>query len=199
MLMKAQTVAAGVLLAAGVASAAPPSITPLERQRLIAHLEMSESWLVDEVSGLSSGQLQFRPAPGVWTIMEVLDHLVVSEAVYWQDLQNAMKAEPSSRPRLGTDANILWYGIDRTNRQKAVPAEEPKGQVRDLRTALDAFRKQRAVLLQYAKTTTDDLRGHIVEREGCDAYQWLLLISTHGQRHILQIREIKADPHFPKK
>jgi len=197
--MKAMVVSAAVLLAVGAASAAPPPITPMERQRLVAHLEMSESWLVEEVSGLSSGQLQFRRAPGVWTIMEVLDHLVVSEAIYWQDLQAAMKAKPSSQPRVGTDADILWYGIDRTNRQKAVPAEEPKGQVRDLRAGLNAFRKQRAVILDYAKTTNDDLRGHIVEREGCDAYQWLLLISTHGQRHILQIREIKSDPNFPKK
>jgi hypothetical protein len=38
-----------------------------------------------------------------------------------------------------------------------------------------------------------------VERQGCDAYQWALLISTHEQRHILQIREIKADPRFPAK
>jgi hypothetical protein len=196
--MKLTTAAAGVLLVVGAASAAPPPITSLERQRLVAHLEMSESWLVDEVSGLSASQLQFRRAPGAWTIMEVLDHLVVAEAIYWEDLQTAMKAKPSSRPRLGTDADILWYGIDRTNRQKAVPAEEPKGQVRDLKAGLDAFRKQRAVMLQYAKTTDDDLRGHIVEREGCDAYQWLLLISTHAQRHILQIREVKADPGYPK-
>jgi len=27
----------------------------------------------------------------------------------------------------------------------------------------------------------------------------LLLISTHEQRHVLQIREIKAHPKFPKK
>jgi hypothetical protein len=38
-----------------------------------------------------------------------------------------------------------------------------------------------------------------VRRQQCDAYQWALLISTHEQRHILQIREIKADPRFPKK
>ena len=197
--MKRTVAAAGVLLAAGAASAAPPSITPMERQRLVAHLEMSESWLVDEVSGLSPGQLKFRTAPGVWTIMEVLDHLVVSEAIYWENLQAAMKATPRSQPRLGTDADILWYGIDRTNREKAVPAELPKGQVRDLGAALDTFRRQRAVLLRYAKSTDDDLRGHLVERQGCDAYQWLLLISSHAQRHILQIREVKAELGFPKK
>jgi hypothetical protein len=38
-----------------------------------------------------------------------------------------------------------------------------------------------------------------VDREGSDAYQWLPLISTHEQRHVLQIREIKAHPKSPKK
>jgi hypothetical protein len=196
--MKTIAGVAGLSLALGVGSAAPLSLTALERQHLVAHLEMTESWLVDEVSGLSPSQLQFRRAPGVWTIMEVLDHLVVAEPIYWEDLHNAMKARPSSQRRPGTDADILWYGIDRTQRQKAVPAEEPKGSARDLRAGLGAFRKLRAEMLLYAKTTNDDLRGHVVEREGCDAYQWLLLISAHGQRHILQIREIKADPNFPK-
>ena len=31
-----------------------------------------------------------------------------------------------------------------------------------------------------------------------DVYQWLLMISTHSQRHILQIREIKAAVGYPK-
>jgi len=197
--MKMTPIAAVLLLALGAGSAVAASLTKLERQRLVAHLEMTESWLVDEVSGLSSAQLQFRRAPGVWTIMEVVDHLLVAEPIYWENLQKAMKAPPSSHKGFSADADILWYGIDRTQRQKAVPAEEPKGQLRDLQAGLDAFRKLRGQMLQYARTTDDDLRSHVVEREGCDAYQWLLLISTHGQRHILQIREIKADPQFPKK
>ena len=184
-----------ILMAAALAA----SLNTLERQRLVAHLEMTESWLADEVSGLSAAQFQFRPAPGAWSILEVVDHLVVAGPIYWQDLRNAMKAPPGGQQRSGTDANVLWYGIDRTQRQKAVAAEEPKGQLRDVRAGLDAFRKLRARMLEYARTTNDDLRGHVVEREASDAYQWFLLISTHAQRHILQIREIKADPKFPKK
>jgi hypothetical protein len=49
------------------------------------------------------------------------------------------------------------------------------------------------------RTTKDDLRSRLVERQNCDAYQWALLISTHEQRHILQIRELKAHPKFPKR
>ena len=180
---------------AGIAVAAP--LTDRERERLLAHFEMTASWLTDEVSGLSPAQLAFRRATGAWTIMEVLDHLLVVGPIYWQDLQTALKA-PGGRTSPATDADILWYGIDRTNREKAIPSEVPKG-LRDLRSGLDAHRKLHTRLVEYIKSTKEDLRGHIVERQSCDAYQWALLISTHEQRHILQIREIKADPNFPKK
>jgi uncharacterized damage-inducible protein DinB len=197
--MKPVLVVAMLMFAFGTDSGLAASLTPLERQRLVAHLEMTGSWLVDEVSGLSPAQLQFRPAPGAWSIMEVVEHLTVAEPIYWRQLREAMKATPSGQKPLATDADTLWYGIDRTQRQKAVAAEEAKGQLRDLRTGLDAFRKLHAEMVEYARTTGEDLRSHVVEREGSDAYQWLLLISTHEQRHILQIREIKANPKFPKK
>jgi len=90
------------------------SLTTSERQRLVAHLEMTGSWLVDELSGLSPGQLQFRPSAGSWSILEVLDHLVVTEPIYWRDLSKSMQAPPSRRTRPGSDADVLWYGIDRT-------------------------------------------------------------------------------------
>jgi DinB superfamily len=172
-------------------------MTTLERQRLVAHLEMTASWLDEEVSRLSPAQIAFRPTRESWTILEVIDHLVVVGQIYWQDLQNALKA-PVGRKTMTTDANILWYGIDRTSREKAIPSEVPNG-LRDLQAGLDAYRNQHARLLQYVRTTLDDLRGHFVERQGSDTYQWVLLISTHEQRHILQIREIKADPRFPAK
>jgi hypothetical protein len=182
-------------LGGGLSDAAP--MTDLERQRLIAHLDMTASWLSDEVAGLSAAQLSFRRAPGAWTILEVLDHLVVVGDAYWRDLQNALKA-PAGRKTRMTDADVLWYGIDRTNREQAIPSEVPKG-LRDLTAGLEAYRKQHARLLDYVRTTRDDLRGHYVERQASDAYQWALLISTHEQRHVLQIREVKADPRFPAK
>ena len=175
------------------AAAAP--LTDMDRQRLIAHLELTASWLIDEISGLSSAQLSFRPAPGTWTILEVLDHLNVTGDIYWRDLQAALKT-PTGQKTMMTDTDILWYGIDRTNRERAIPSEVPKG-LRDIRAGLGTFRKLHDRLLQYVRTTQDDLRGHFVQRQRCDAYQWALLISTHGQRHILQIREIKADSRFP--
>ncbi|HEU0142432.1 MAG TPA: DinB family protein, partial [Bryobacteraceae bacterium] len=58
------------------------SLTRLERQRLVAHLEMTEQELSDAIADLSSAQLQFRPSAESWNILEVLEHLVVAEPIY---------------------------------------------------------------------------------------------------------------------
>jgi hypothetical protein len=188
-------VAIGSLVSVSSVSA---QLMPLERQQLLAHMEMTEKWLVDEVSGLSPGQLAFRPSPNAWTILDVLDHLVVVGPIYWADLRNA---RPVTSDRVGrmTDADVLWYGIDRTNRETALRTEEPTRGLKDVKSGLSAYRKQHAQLQEYIRTTQDDLRRRLVERQQSDPYQWALLISTHEQRHILQIREIKADPKYPKK
>jgi DinB superfamily len=195
--MRSAIVVAAILLPFAIAAPSAAPLTPLERQRLIAHLDMTERWLADEVSGLSPAQLAFKPRPDAWNILQVVDHLVVVGPIYWRDLQQAVKGPASKRLKSDSDEDILWYGIDRTNREKAIPSEVPNGQLTNLRPGLDQIRKQHAQLRQYIATTSDDLRGHVVERQGSDAYQWALLISTHEQRHILQIREIKADRSFP--
>ena len=180
-----------------VVGSTEPPITDLERQRLVAHMEMTASWLEDEVKGLSPAQAAFRPARNSWTILEVLDHLVVVGPIYWKDLQSA-KEVSTERAGMMNDVDVLWYGIDRTNRETALATEEPSRKLQDVLNGLNSYRTQHARLLQYIRTTKDDLRRRIVERQNSDAYQWALLTSTHEQRHILQIREIKRDAKFPK-
>ena len=194
-----RTIAVAVL-AVCVFGRAPAAaqMTGLERQRLLAHMEMTAAWLADEISPLNPAQFHFRPAPGGWSVAEVLEHLVVVAPIYRADLLAALKQAPRERSATA-DADILWYGIDRSRREQAIPPERPPGRLRDVRAALEAYRKHHDRLLEYVKTTRDNLRSHVVDRQGCDAYQWALLISTHEQRHILQIREIKAHPEFPKR
>ena len=176
----------------------PAGLSSQDRQRLVAHLQMTSGWLIDEVAGLTPAQFHFRRSPGAWTIAEVLEHVVLVAEVYWQDLQAALKGEPGKEKTRMADADVLWYGIDRSHKEEAIPGERPSGKIRDIKEALGLYRQRHDRLLEYVKTTNDDLRRWFVPRQGCDAYQWPLLISTHEQRHILQIREIKADPGYPK-
>ena len=186
------------MVVAGSAAPEGRQMTPTERQRLLAHLEMTGTWLLDEIRGLTPAQLAFKRTPDEWSIAQVIDHLLVVGPIYWNDLQTALKSPAGQRENINSDANILWYGIDRSNPEKALSTEVPMGRFKDLPGAIAEYRKSHERLVQYVQTTKDDLRSHWVARQGSDAYQWVLLISTHEQRHILQIRALKAVPGFAK-
>jgi hypothetical protein len=173
-------------------------MTAGDRQRLVAHLEMTESWLVSELKGLSADQFKFRMSPESWNIADVVEHLEIAEPQYWQRVLDSMKQAPNTEKLTAADAGILWYGIDRTNRNKTGEARVPKGK-NDAAASLAAFRKLRATIMEYAKSTQEDLRSRKLLEGNMDVYQWALMISTHSQRHILQIREIKAHASYPAK
>ena len=188
-------------VALSVGLVAPLSGEPMkagDRQRLLAHLEMTENWLVSELSGLSPAQLTFRMTPDSWSIAEVTEHLAIAEPQYWQKVQDSMKQPATTEKLEATDAGILWYGIDRTNRQKTGEARVPHGTYKTAADALAAFRKLRSTMRDYAQSTSDDLRSRKLLEGNMDVYQWFLMISTHSQRHILQIREVKAHAGYPK-
>jgi hypothetical protein len=188
-----------LLAVVAVGRVAGEPMTQGDRQRVVAHLEMSESWLVSELEGLSDAQLKFRPTPESWSITEVVEHLAIAEPQYWQRLQDSMKQPPATEKPTATDAQILWYGIDRTNRNKTGEARVPKGKYATAAAALADVRKLRAEILDYARTTQEDLRSRKLLEGNQDVYQWLLMISSHSQRHILQIRENKTNAAYPKK
>jgi hypothetical protein len=187
-----------VLLMAWPVPASAGPMTDGERQRLLAHFELTEAWLVSELAGLSEAQLRFRMTPESWSITEVVEHLAIAEPQYWQQVQDSLKENATTYKSESTDAAILWYGIDRTNRQRTGEARVPHGKYSNARGALDDFRKLRSTMVQYAKASGDDVRGRKLVGGNMDVYQWLLMISTHSQRHILQIREVKADAKYPR-
>lgn len=187
-------------LVCALATAVPADaqLTDLERQRLVAHMEMTSAWLADELAGVSPAQAAFRPAPGTWSMLDVLDHLVVVGPIYFKNLQDATSTG-AARAGLMNDADVLWYGIDRTDREIALAAEDPAHKIASIGEGLKMYRGDHAKLLEYVRATKDDLRRKLVARQRSDAYQWALLISTHEQRHILQIREIKKHAAYPSR
>lgn len=172
-------------------------MTDGERQRLVSHLEMTESWLVSELAGLSDAQLQFRMSPDSWSIADVVEHLSIAEPQYWKQLQDSLKPPAAGYKSESTDAAILWYGIDRTNRTRTGEARVPHQKATPKET-LASFRRLRAEMLQAAKGSQEDMRGRKLLDGNMDVYQWFLMISTHSQRHILQIREVKGHAGYPK-
>jgi DinB superfamily len=174
-----------------------------DREHLLVHFQMTTQMVAELVQGLSQAQLEYKASPDRWSIRECVSHLAVAEPDYWRGLQKAVKAAPDMKDKksAASDADIMWYGIDRVVHTKTGGGHEKVDTYKDLGEALGKFQALRATMIDYIKTTNDDLRGHSFGEYGevIDSWQWMLEISTHAERHIQQIREIKNDPGFPKK
>ena len=199
--MKTARVLPFVVLAMTLHLVAAP-MTDDDREHLLVHFQMTGQMLAEQVRGLSPSQLEYKKSPDRWSIRECVSHLAVAEPDYWRELMAAVKDRPHMKGRTSsaTDADIMWYGIDRVLHTKTGGGHEKVDTYKDLGEAMAKFEALRATMIEYIKTTQDDLRAHSFgEREPIDCWQWMLEISTHAERHIQQIREIKNDPDFPKK
>jgi hypothetical protein len=177
-------------------------MTKEDRQHLLVHFDMTTQMVAEQVRGLSPAQLEYKASPDRWSIRQVVSHLAVAEPDYWREIKEALKAAPDMKEKKSSasDADILWYGIDRVVHTKTGGGHEKVDTYTDMGQALGKFQALRGTMIDYIKTTNDDMRAHSFgDREPIDCWQWMLEISTHAERHIQQIREIKNDPNFPKK
>ena len=111
-------------------------------------------------------------------------------------------ATPEKRTEVKvTDEQILKMVPDRSRKAQAPEFLKPAGRWANQADVIKAFEEARKGTMDYVKTTNDDLRDHFGPHPllgPMDAYQWILLISAHSERHTKQIEEVKADPNFPK-
>jgi hypothetical protein len=183
------------LVAVALRAEAP---TALDRQHLIAHFQMTESWMEDEVSHLSEQQAHFHASPDSWSAFQCLEHLNLSDPIYWETYKRSIAGPLAPDGSPSSDLTRLWYGIDRSAKEKAPDEKNPKSEAKTIAASLAEFKKRRAEMLEYIRATQEDWRHHLVPGWNRDCYQWLLMISTHAQRMILQLREVKHSPNFPK-
>jgi hypothetical protein len=174
-------------------------MTKGERDRLLAHLGMTESWLRDEIAGLSTEQASYRAREGAWSFTETVEHLAVAEEQYWKTVQDSLATPAAGYKSPVPDDRILWYGIDRTQPARTGEARNPAARFKSPAEAFAVWSRLRNGMTEYVRTTEDDLRGRQLKGGSLDVYQWLVMISAHSQRHILQLRELKHDPGFPKR
>ncbi len=185
-------------IVAACASAEP--LTPAERHKAMQHLEKTRAAFLASIKGLSADQWGFKPAPEVWSVAEVAEHITVSEATILELVQKKVLAAPADPATQGKDDQVLNMVPDRTERFKAPEFLQPKARwtQAELPGQFTAMRNQ---TMEFVRATQEDLRGHAAPHpvlKALDAYQWVLLLSAHSQRHTSQIEEVKAHANFPK-
>jgi hypothetical protein len=179
------------------------ALTPEELQRASDHLEKTSAAFLSSTAGLSDAQLNFKSAPTRWSVAQVAEHIASTEDFLMATIKDkVMKAPPRTEPAnlREIDDFVLQAISDRTNKAQAPEPLIPTNRFGSIEASRNQFKESRARTLAFLKQT-EDLRDHAIDSplgKKLDAYQWLLFISAHCERHTKQINEVKADTNFPK-
>lgn len=175
-------------------------LTTEEIVRAARHLSVTRGYLVETVSGLSTEQWNFKPDGESWSIAENLEHLVLIEGRVQAIIANMSDAPEaaSGEEQIEMDTIILNEVPKRSIKVKAPAAICPANRW----SGVEAFQlfiagREQTMQLLAAPLLRGRVRPHPLFGPW-DGYQWLLAVASHTARHTDQIREVKADPNFPR-
>jgi hypothetical protein len=188
----------------GVACVGAEPLKQGERDRALSALHGGRKQFIDVVSGVNAAQWNFKPAPGVWSIAEIAEHLTLSE----RDIPNIIQKfldSPSDPAKLaqtkGKDQDVLTKVASREQKAQAPETLRPRKTFASRDALLKAFKEYRDKNITFIRETQIDLRSKVGDHPGLgplDCYQWYLMMAAHTERHVAQMREVMANPNFPK-
>lgn len=176
-----------------------------DKQALFDYFKKTNKSLLKSIKGLSSEQLQYKPAPEKWSVAQCLEHIILTEGHIFGMVEKLMQepANPERKEEIKISEDELIKGMtDRSQKAQAPEEIQPSDKYSNVKEAIKAFEKQRAKIKKYiASTPVEDMRDHVTDSPfgAVDAYQFTLFLAAHSARHTLQIEEVKADPGFPSK
>ena len=178
------------------------TLSQADLDRGVQYLETTKKNIVDATRGLSETQWNFRSSPFKWSAAQAMEHIAASEDLLRQMAEDQIKKAPPApdRDMKKTDDMVLEVIPDRSKKFQAPEQLRPKNQFGSPEASLKHFLESRAKTIELLKNTPD-LRAHAVDSglfKKLDAYQRILFIGAHSERHTKQILEIKSDPKFPK-
>jgi len=182
---------------------AAATLTEAEKKEGLAQLERTRAGVVEATKGLSEAQWKFKPGPERWSVAEVLEHIALAEDYLLENTSHKVmeaSAGKADRDYKSVDKLVSRAIADRTQKAQAPEPLQPAGRWSPQET-LQRFLKSRDRTTAFLQSTPG-LRDHVVDSplgQPLDAYQWLLFIAAHSERHTKQILEVKSDPNFPAK
>lgn len=184
--------------------ATPKVFTEKDREFALKYANDTKDDYVKQLTGLSDAQLNFRAAEGRWTIGEIAEHIIVVENAIRGMVDGAMKSPVPAACKEDFRFNDVMIILTITNRQQKFQAPEPvrpNGRWKTVPDLLTNFGTTRQGTIDYMKNMKDDMRAHFANLpfgKG-DAFQGYLFMIGHSERHLAQLKEVKADAKYPAK
>jgi hypothetical protein len=192
-----------ILVCAGATAVRAQEVTQAEKDRALQYLETTKKNVLEATKGLSDAQWNFKPAPDRWSVAQVMEHIAAAEDFLQGMTKDKVMVSPAGEPGRDvkkTDEAVLAMVPDRTHKAQAPEPLVPTNRFGSPEGSVKHFVESRVVTEDFLKNTTG-LRNHVMDSPlgKLDAYEFVLFIAAHSERHTKQINEVKADPNFPKK
>lgn len=185
--------------------AADAQITAGERTKVLGYLEDSRKEFLASIDGVTEEQWKWKPAPERWSVGETAEHIILAEAALFASVKKAVASSPNpdwAEKTKGKTEFIESVMAPRKGKATAPEPIVPTGKL-TLAEVRETFLKQREEIVKFATETQVALKEHTVDHPfpvfgTLNAYQWLIYIPLHTERHDKQIAEVKATPGYPK-
>jgi hypothetical protein len=178
-------------------------LSKAEREKAVKYLEKTRAEVLEATKGLSEAQWNFKPGPDRWSVAEVAEHIAAAEDLLRDMIQEKVMTappRPAGEDVKAIDEFVLQAVPDRSHKVQAPEPLRPTNRFGSPKESLNHFKESRAKTIAFLKTT-QGLRDHATDSpmgKKLDGYEWVLMIAAHSERHTKQIKEVEADPNFPK-
>jgi len=180
------------------------TITKAERKQAISLLKQTRNDLLQATEKLSETQLNYKTSPKSLSIKECIYRIAIEEYLLWDRLSGTTShpagddVKPLSSFRdqdilEGKINPVLQEPLSNNTDMKGLPWNSPAA-------ALEFIKETRPKQINYTRTTTEDLRNHIIKTDNgeIDTYQLILLLSIQTSKLIREIESIKKSSRFPE-
>ncbi len=156
------------------------------------------------LSGLTEAQAGFKPAPEQWSIAEIVEHVsIVSNGflrITYKLLKGAEATGKAAKPDLDLGPTALDAEGNQPPKFQAPEHVRPTGTL----SVADALAGMQQTLLGFQeirpRLEAVDLSDQVFPHPAfgpLNAYQWLILLGEHTDRHRDQIESVKESRQFP--
>jgi hypothetical protein len=178
-------------------------LTQEEREFVINMLEENTNKFLTDLEKLSEIQWRYKPSTTQWSIAEISEHITLSDGLYLTIVQNSLKSAADNKKAnslIGKENSMIERLKDRTQKAQAPEVLLPTNRYPTRKDLIAAFKIAREKTIMYIKNNRDPLKNHIVAHPSfgeLTAYQWLVMIPAHANRHVAQLEEVMVMKEFP--
>jgi hypothetical protein len=179
--------------------------TEADRQYLLTNLRRTQDSLVRETQNLTREQWNFKESADRWSINEVVEHLALWELLLDREVNQALVAgpQPDLTKNAKPDSAIINFLMEdkshiTTDYTKPFTFTVPMG-LNNGKNNLAWFMKMRNESITYLNSTDQDMRYFFLRAGRGSVHQVYITIFAHTDRHLRQIKNIKANPTYPSR